>query len=281
MNIPEDMRPMERLVEIMRLLRSDKGCPWDREQDLHSLKTCLLEECHELLEAIDRGDPGHHKEELGDVLLQVVFQAQIRDEEGAFDLQDVAGTLCEKLIRRHPHVFGNADAETSGAVLRQWEAIKARERADGSAGGPPASVLDGVPPALPALHKAHQIQRKAARVGFDWKDVAPVLAKVEEELDEIRSAIDRDNPDEIREEIGDLLFSVANLSRFFGENAELSLHRTIDKFMRRFRSIEQEVHRRGKVMTDFSLEELDHFWEQAKTMETAPRPHPPQEGHRA
>lgn len=268
----EELRPLARLIEIMRLLRSAEGCPWDREQDLQSLKPCLLEECHELIEAIDSGDVDHHREELGDVLLQVVFQAQIRDESGAFDIHDVAETLCDKLIRRHPHVFGDSRAHNSEDVIRQWESIKRTEDGRQNHDGKMHSVLDGLPRSLPALHKAHLAQKKAARVGFDWNDVAPVIEKVEEELGEIRSAIKRGDAGDIREEIGDLLFSVVNLCRFFNENAEMILHRTVEKFARRFRFIETEVHKRGDNITSYSLEELDLLWEQAKKAEKKAAP---------
>jgi MazG family protein len=200
----------------MKRLRAPGGCPWDREQTLRTLKPCLLEETYELLEAMEDEDLALHVEELGDVLLQVVFQCAIREEEGRFTLDDVAAALAEKLVRRHPHVFGDTQAATSGQVLRNWEAIKQTEK-----GKPPdRSAIDGVPAALPALLKAQRVQAKASRVGFDWKDASGAVEKIDEELGELKQAIASGTPDQVAGEMGDLLFSLVNTCRFLDVDAE-------------------------------------------------------------
>jgi tetrapyrrole methylase family protein/MazG family protein len=254
-----ELKPIDRLVEIMRTLRSEKGCPWDREQTLTSLKPFLLEESYEVLDAIDSGDRRHLAEELGDVLLQVVFQSQLCSEEGAFTFDDVANHIAEKLVRRHPHVFG--DTEVSGAtdVVRNWEAIKADEK--GAAAG---SALDGVPRHAPALKRAHALQKRAARVGFDWDQAHDVVAKIDEELAEVKEALAAGDQAAVREELGDLLFATVNLSRFLGHDAEEALDETIAKFVRRFRLIEDQLHAEGRKVTDCDLAELDRIWNDVK-----------------
>src|ERR1035437_9885937 len=206
---------MEELLEIMRRLRAPGGCPWDREQTLDTLKPFLIEECYEVLDAIESGDPARHEEELGDVLLQVVFQAQLRTEAGQFGFDAVARRLAGKLIRRHPHVFADNKVADSADVLRNWEKIKAVEKR-----GERESAVDGVPRHLPALMKAHQVQSRAARVGFDWSAMHGVVAKIDEELAEVKAALASGNSAHVAEEIGDLLFSVVNLSRFQNLQAE-------------------------------------------------------------
>lgn len=258
--------PVDRLVDVMARLRSEDGCPWDREQTLESLKPYLLEESYELFDAIDSGDPHAVREEMGDVLLQVVFQAQIARELGWFDFYEVAAGIADKLIHRHPHVFADTVAKTSGEVLKNWERIKKEERTEAKGR---ASVLDGVPRSMPALQKAHHVQKKAARVGFDWDVVEPILDKIDEELREVREAMDEQQPLRVKEEIGDLLFAVVNLSRFMGHSAEEALHGTVEKFSTRFRKIEDTVHARGKQMTDYTLDELDAEWEAIKAAERA------------
>jgi tetrapyrrole methylase family protein/MazG family protein len=250
----------------MRRLRSpDGGCPWDREQTLDTLKAFLIEECYEVLDAIDSGDPQRHKEELGDLLLQVVFQAQLRDEAGVFSFDDVAAALAEKLVRRHPHVFEGVPVEGSRDVLTRWEAIKSGEK-------PAArrSVVDGVPRHLPALMKAHQVQSRAARVGFDWTAVHDVLTKIEEELGEVKAAIEGGDRERVREEIGDLLFSVVNLSRFQKLDAEELLAATVERFARRFREIERRLHAQGRKLVDCTLADMDRIWDEVKAAERAP-----------
>ena len=257
---------MNRLLDIMRRLRSEQGCPWDREQTLETLKPYLVEECHEVLDAIDSGDRPHLAEELGDVLLQVVFQSQVCAEEGSFTFEDVARLISEKLIRRHPHVFGDVKVAGSQEVLKNWEAIKRTEK-----GEAPSSVVDGVPRSLPALHKAQQIQKKASRVGFDWDHIDGVVAKIDEEVAEVKEALASQDPDRIKEEIGDLLFASVNLSRFLGHDAEEALNLTIAKFVRRFKAIERRLHQVGRKVTDCRLEELDAIWNDVKKTENGKR----------
>lgn len=244
----------------MSRLRAPGGCPWDREQTHETLKKYLIEEAYELVDAIDDQDDEHLAEELGDVLLQVVFHSQIGKEAHRFDLQKVARLVCEKLIRRHPHVFGGKKIKDSAGVKKQWEEIKRREK--GAQGH--SSILDGVPRHLPALSQAEKIQKKASRVGFDWTEVDAVVSKIDEELAEVKEALKRADKKMIREELGDLLFAVVNLSRFQEESAEELLRGTVKKFYQRFQFIEKEVEKTGKKIEEFSLEELDRFWEKAK-----------------
>lgn len=255
-------KTIDRLLKIVARLRSDRGCPWDREQTLDSFKQYLVEETYELLDAIESGDPSRHAEELGDVLLQVAFQAQICKEMGLFDFEDVVGRLNDKLMRRHPHVFGSVTAETPEEVLRNWEAIKR-----GETGRSDASVLSGMPRHLPALHRAQRVQSGAARVGFDWKRVEDVLAKVEEELEEIRSAIAEGSAGRKKDEVGDLLFAAVNLARFLGVNSEEALAESVSRFMERFRRMEERAAGRGRKLEDCAPEEMDSLWEEAKEEE--------------
>ena len=252
--------PVDRLRSIMATLRGDDGCPWDRKQTLETLKPYLVEEAYEVLDAIDSGDRSELREELGDLFLQVVFQSQLCAEEGSFDLDDVATAICDKLIRRHPHVFGDVDVADADEVLKNWDAIKKAEKGDAG----PRSAMQGVPRSLPALHRAHEIQNRAARQGFDWDDIAEVLAKVDEELGELREAMAAQDAVAAREELGDLLFSVVNLGRFIGHQPEEALHETIHKFVGRFQYIEDRVHAQGKVLTDLDLPALDRLWDEAK-----------------
>ncbi|MBP7831352.1 MAG: nucleoside triphosphate pyrophosphohydrolase [Kiritimatiellae bacterium] len=264
MDQPKDPggRPIDRLRGIMQILRSEKGCPWDREQTLPSLRPFLLEECYEAMDALDSGDRTRLCDELGDVLLQIVFQAQVASEEGSFNFDDVATAISDKLVRRHPHVFGEVKVSGSSEVVKNWEAIKKGEK-----GPPRKSAVDGVPRSAPALHKAQQIQKRAARVGFDWDTVHQVLAKVDEETAEVREAMTDGDPKKIREEIGDLLFAVVNLSRFLGHDAEDALDDTIAKFTRRFKGIEERLHAQGRKMTECKLPELDAIWNDIKAAE--------------
>jgi len=257
---------VERLVEILRRLRAPNGCPWDREQTLASLKKYLLEECYEELEAVDRGDPDRIREELGDVLLQVVFQSQICAEAGWFDFGDVAETLAEKLIRRHPHVFGDVTVRDANEVVQNWERLKRNEEADSLV---PKSAMDGVPRTLPALHRAQQIQRRAARCGFDWPTPQGVLEKLEEEVRELREAAQTGSRERMTEELGDLLFTIVNLARAWDLEAEELLQNATDKFVQRFRRMEALAARDGHPLDGRSLEELDRLWEQAKREESS------------
>jgi len=253
---------MVRLLEVMARLRGPAGCPWDREQTLETLKPCLLEETHELLEAMEEETPGPHLEELGDVLLQVVFQSCIRQERGDFTLDDVAHALCDKLILRHPHVFGDVAVSGSADVLRNWEAIKRVEKSERE------SALDGVPRSLPALLRAQRMQAKASRAGFDWPDASGALAKIAEEADELRQAADAGaDAEAIRREAGDLLFSAVNLCRFLQVDAEQALQACSDRFARRFRHVEARAKADGLDMKDTPLDVLDRHWEEAKREE--------------
>ena len=255
-------RGIDRLLEVVARLRGEGGCPWDREQTLESLKPYLIEESYEVLDAIDSGDPGHHAEELGDVLLQVVLQARIREEQEQFAFDDVAERIAEKLVRRHPHVFGDVTVNGAEEVIRNWEAIKAVEKGEGR-----QSVVDGVPRHLPSLRRAHRIQSRAARVGFDWPEVDDVMAKVEEELAEMREAMSTGDMAKVKEEIGDLLFAVVNLSRFQKIHAGEALDETITKFIRRFQHVERAIKDDGRELSDCTLEEMDRHWDAAKQRE--------------
>jgi tetrapyrrole methylase family protein/MazG family protein len=249
----------ERLVQVMARLRAPGGCPWDREQTRESLKAFLIEEAYEVLEALDRGGSEALQEELGDLLLQVVFHAQIAAELGEFTMKEVLAGVTDKLIRRHPHVFGEGRAETAAEVLSTWERLKQAER-----GGPKeVSALTGVPKTLPALLRAQRLQDKAARVGFDWGETAQVLEKVEEEFAELKVAMGQ-GAEATEAELGDLLFSLVNLARFHNLNAEEALRKCIEKFTRRFRHIETVIAERGKSLMESSLEEMDALWEEAK-----------------
>lgn len=250
------MKEFDRLVEIIKILRGENGCPWDREQTLESLKPCLREETAELLEAMEGADMEEHKGELGDVLLNVVFQADIREEQGNFKIEDVIGTLNEKLIRRHPHVFKErVEGITPKEVLKNWDEIKKTEKIHESR----KSALDGVPKYLPALSKAQKIQKKASRVGFDWENINQVVAKLHEEIGELQAEIDRADREKMAEELGDVLFSVVNIARFLDIDATEALEKTIKKFDKRFRYVEEKCNIKSS-----SLEELEKFWQDAK-----------------
>lgn len=250
------------LITIMRKLRGPGGCPWDAEQTHESLTRYLLEETYEVIEAIDEKSPQHLKEELGDLLLQPVFHAAIAEEAGEFSINDVISTLCEKLVRRHPHVFGDLDIKDSSAQIENWERIKKEEK-----GSERLSALSGVPTHLPALLRAHKVSEKASRVGFDWEHSDQVFAKVIEELHEFEEAWAGGDPQRMEDELGDLLFSIVNLGRFLALNPEEALRKTITRFQRRFSYVEESLHAQGKQMQDTSLEEMDKLWEQAKNGE--------------
>lgn len=252
---------LSELYDVIKRLRSPDGCPWDREQTIASLKPSLLEETYELLEAME-GSVGAHAEELGDVLLQVVFQTAIRDEQGEFDLADVIRMLNEKLVRRHPHVFGTDRAATTAEVLRKWEAIKRDERAQGDMRR--RSAMAGVPAQLPALARAQRVQSKASRVGFDWSDQEGPSYKINEELAELREAIASGEHKMIEEEVGDLLFSIVNLCRFTKVDAEEALRKSTGKFIERFQFIERTLEDQGREIEGCSLEELDEIWNRSK-----------------
>jgi MazG family protein len=255
---------IERLLSIMERLRGPQGCPWDREQTLRTLRPYVLEETYEVLEAIDTGDPREHCEELGDLLLQIVFQAQLRKEEGRFDFADVAEAISGKLVSRHPHVFGSSDAKDAEAVLRQWAALKREEK---KARGGGESVLEGVPREMPALARADRLTEKASRVGFDWPDAAGARAKVGEELAELDEAIAQGDRDSIEHELGDALFALANLSRKLATPPEEALRGAVARFVERFSHVERELARRGVPHGQATLAEMDAIWEEAKALE--------------
>jgi tetrapyrrole methylase family protein / MazG family protein len=253
----------DRLVEIMAMLRSPAGCPWDRAQDSTSLKPYLLEEAYEVLEAIEEGTPDKLKDELGDLLFQVIFHAQLARERGDFDIYDILAGTIAKMTRRHPHVFGSAAASTPKEALQNWEEIKRQEKTATQA----TSVLDGVPRQLPSLLRAQRLQDKASRVGFDWQQIEQVWEKLSEELQELRASIAREKRAKIEEEVGDVLFSLVNLARFLEINPDEALHKTTTKFIQRFQFIERELSRQGKTPKQATLAEMDALWEQAKQRE--------------
>lgn len=249
-----------RLVEIIAELRAPHGCPWDREQTHTSLKRYLLEESYELFEAIEQNDSAAIMDELGDVLLQVLLHAQIAAEQRKFTIDDVINNLSAKLIRRHPHVFADAHAHTPGEVAQKWDAIKRTETTAVAR----TSAVDGVPKVFPALMRAEKVQKKAARVGFDWDEPFAVLAKVEEELAELGQALKNRDQRGMQEELGDLLFAAVNLARFAEIDPEFALQNATAKFIRRFRLMEEMIEAEGLKMEGMMLEELDKFWVQAK-----------------
>jgi MazG family protein len=270
-------RAFDELVRIMATLRSPEGCPWDREQTLASLRPFLLEETYEALEALDNADPAALREELGDLLFEIVFMSRIAEEAADFSIADVVTAISSKLVRRHPHVFGDAaKLETPGQVLGRWEELKAAERGDVNS---TKTLLSGVPKTLPALLRAHEYGSRASAVGFDWPRAADVLEKIEEEVREVRDAVERvgsgsdqvgsgldrvDGAAQLEEEIGDLLFAIANLSRKLGVEPESALRRANDKFLRRFTAVEQRVTGQGERLQDKSLDELEAVWQEVK-----------------
>jgi len=260
-------RDISRLIEIMAALRTpDTGCPWDLEQNFRTIAPYTIEEAYEVADAIARDDLAGLKDELGDLLLQVVFHARMAEEQGAFDFNDVVETLTTKLIRRHPHVFADAEGKTAKAVEGLWEQIKAEEKAE-AAKPMQSGALSGVPVALPALTRAFKLQNKAGRVGFDWKDPRAVLAKIREEADEIEAELDRDRKTQQAAEVGDLLFAVVNLARHLQADPESLLRETNIKFERRFAAIERALAARGKTPRDATLAEMDALWDAAKADE--------------
>jgi tetrapyrrole methylase family protein/MazG family protein len=254
---------IERLLDVVKMLRAPDGCPWDREQTIESLRGNLIEETYEVVDAMDSGDRAALCEELGDLLLQVVFQSQIADEEGSFTFDDVSKGIADKLVRRHPHVFGDVQADTSDEVLRNWEKIKKTEKG----GDTPRSLVDGIPKHLPALSKAHLVQKRVAKVGFEWDEIGGVVAKLEEELAEVKEAMAQQDAAAIREELGDLLFSTVNLNRYLGHDSEELLNENITKFMRRFQSLENRLHAESRELENCSLDELEAVWQSVKKAE--------------
>jgi tetrapyrrole methylase family protein/MazG family protein len=254
------METMNRLTGIIETLRAPDGCPWDREQDHKSIMKCLIEETYELADAIEGDDAQTLKEELGDVLLQVVFHSAIAKDEGQFTLDDVINTLCDKLIYRHPHVFGDASVRNSEEVIKNWESLKRREEGKKER----ESILSGIPATLPALLAALKIQSATSRVGFDWDSPAGVFDKITEEMDEVRDAMDAGDPVQIEDEIGDLIFSAVNLARLLKIDPEAALRRTNKKFTRRFHEIEKAAQAQNIPLADMPMAEKERLWQQAK-----------------
>jgi tetrapyrrole methylase family protein/MazG family protein len=254
------MSELERLIDIVAKLRSPDGCPWDREQTHKSILSCLLDESYEFFEAVDENKPHKMCEELGDLLLQVVLHAQIAKDNKTFTIDDVAREISDKLIRRHPHVFGTTEVSSSREVLYNWEVIKKSEKGNEHR----KYLVDDIPDALPALFRAEKMQRRVAKVGFDWKDVRPVLDKVEEEFREFREALLEGNDAHAAEELGDIIFALVNVARHHNISAEEATRSTTYKFARRFRYIEDKFKELGKDISKASLEEMDVYWEESK-----------------
>ncbi len=257
---------IERLIELMARLRDpDGGCPWDREQTFATIAPYTLEEAYEVADAIERDEFGELRDELGDLLFQVVFHARMAEEAGLFGFADVVTSIVDKMTRRHPHVFGDVEMRDAEAQTRAWEAQKAQERANRAEGE--HSVLDGVPVSLPALVRAEKLQKRAARVGFDWTEPTGVLEKVGEELEEVRAELAAGDRDRLHQELGDLLFSCVNLARHTGVDPEGALRAASNRFERRFRGVESHLRRGGRTPEQATLEEMDVLWEQVKTAE--------------
>jgi len=260
-----DLDGFQGLVAIMDRLRGADGCPWDREQDYGTLRGYLLEECYEVAESLDRDDASSLCEELGDLLFQIVFLSRIAKEEQSFTIDDVIRGISEKMIRRHPHVFGSETADTSAEVLEKWEAIKRIEKQEsGKATDGEPSLLGGIPAALPALLRAERLGTKAARVGFDWEERTQVLHKLDEELRELREAVDQGDREACREELGDVLFTLAMVARWMKVEPEAALQRANVKFARRFGDVEAELRRRGVSVREAGLPLLEELWQRAK-----------------
>lgn len=264
MSVKDQAAQFLRLVQIMARLRSPEGCPWDREQTPESLAPYLVEETYEVLEAIDRGEPAAVCEELGDLLLQVVFIARIFEERDAFAIADVAESIADKLVRRHPHVFSGRPLRDRKELEADWHRIKSEEKGQTQE---MTGILAGVPSRLPALMRARKLTEKASRAGFDWPDLDGVMAKVHEELEELARSIRTAEEDAVQDELGDLLFAVVNLGRFLRVDAENALRKTIDRFVRRFAHIENTLAAQGRDLARTSLEEMDQLWEEAKVRE--------------
>jgi tetrapyrrole methylase family protein / MazG family protein len=252
----KEERPLYMLMELASVLR--KKCPWDKEQTSKSLKPYLIEEAYEAYEAIESGDNEHMKEELGDLLYQVYAHSEIADEKNCFTIDDVAKGIIEKLIRRHPHVFGEEEVNDKHDVIKNWEIIKKKEKNHRE------SILDGVPKELPALLKAYRIQQKVSRVGFDWEKEEDIVKKLDEEVIEFKEVLKNTNPEKMKEEAGDILFTIVNILRFIDINPEEALSAAVQKFIHRFKFIELESAKENKNLNDMSLSEMDELWEKAK-----------------
>ncbi len=248
------------LVALMAKLRSPEGCPWDRKQTPESLKPFLIEECYEVIDALDEASPDKVKEELGDLLFQIIFHARIAEERGQFTVYDVIQNNIEKMTRRHPHVFGDARLNTDQEVLANWEEIKKSEKGYEER----KSILEGVPKHLPSLLRAHSLQERAARVGFDWSRIDEALPKLDEEMAEFKESLNAKDAAGIEEELGDIFFMLVNISRFLGVNPEDALRKTISKFIQRFRYIEEHAADAGRSLNDMTLDEMEQLWQESK-----------------
>ncbi|MGI6727324.1 MAG: nucleoside triphosphate pyrophosphohydrolase [Anaerovoracaceae bacterium] len=253
---------VERLIQIIELLRSEKGCPWDQAQTHDTLKACLVEETYEVIEAIEKHDWDNLEEELGDVLLQIIFHGSLRQAEGDFDLKSIANRVCNKMISRHPHVFSNNRAETIDTVLEKWENMKRKEKR-----GTRAEAMQKIPKSLPALRKSYKVQAKAAEVGFDWDLVEQAFEKVVEETGELGEIINTNSHERIQEELGDLLFAVVNVARLLRVDPEDALNFASQKFIRRFSFIEETAGSKGQKLEEMTLTEMDKLWDEAKSKE--------------
>ncbi len=253
------------LTELMKKLRGKEGCPWDKEQTHETLKSCLIEEVYEVVDAVDSGDPGKLKEELADLFFLIIFYCQISEDNSVFTMNNVMEVCLEKMTRRHPHVFGGKSVDSAGEALSQWHDIKKKEVIDKQDSTENQSVVDNIPKHLPALQKAQKVQKKVARIGFDWEMIDDVIAKVEEELEEVKSAISEKEQEKIAEEIGDLLFATVNLSRFLKLDSEGLLRKSISKFIDRFKKVETRLAAAGKSIEECSLAEMDAMWNKIKT----------------
>ncbi|MBQ3286200.1 MAG: nucleoside triphosphate pyrophosphohydrolase [Ruminococcus sp.] len=256
----KDFYRIDDLIRIMHILRAPDGCPWDRVQTHESIRQNFIEETYEAIEAIDKGDSPLLKEELGDVLMQVIFHSIMEEEAGRFDFDDVCNDVCQKLIIRHPHVFGNIEADTPDEVLRNWDAIKMQTKSQEKV----SDSVDDVAKSLPALMRAQKVQKRSAKSGMDFKDAADAASKIPEEQQELFAAIDTDDKDKIEEELGDLLFSVVNVARFAGVDAERALTRSTEKFSKRFRAVEELAEERGIDMKNAPISLIDSLWEEIK-----------------
>lgn len=275
----QSSKDITRLLEIMAALRQpDTGCPWDIVQTFETIKPYTIEEAYEVADAIERKDPDDLCEELGDLLLQVVFHARIAEEEGLFSFGDVVEAISAKMIRRHPHVFARSDADTPEAVKAQWDTIKQQEKAErlarraarGSAADPDTGYLGSVQRSFPALTEALKLQERAAKVGFDWSEAAPILDKIEEEIDELREALAEKRPEKVKDELGDLIFALVNIGRHVGAEPEQALRGTNKKFRNRFSYIEKSLEASGETLHGASLERMEELWQAAKTVKAVP-----------
>ena len=251
---------LKKLVDLMATLRGPAGCPWDRKQTADSLKPFLIEECYEVIDALNEGDPDKVKEELGDLLFQIIFHARIAEERGVFTIGDVITTIVEKMTRRHPHVFGEDKLATDKEVLAHWEEIKKKEKGYEQR----KSILEGVPQSMPSLIRAHRLQERAARVGFDWNRIDEALPKLDEEIAEFKESLKTEEASKIEEELGDIFFMLVNISRFLDVDPEEALRKTISKFIHRFRYIEESAADTGKSLNDLTLDEMERLWQEAK-----------------